>query len=128
LNNSNLPAATNATLAFSNVLSLQAGSYAVVVSNSFGVKTSAVATLSVLGAPVFFAANPGGIQYSNGLVSLQLSGLTGQGPVIIEFSTNLTLWFPIFTNPPGFGQIQFSDINASNYPTGYYRARTPAGP
>jgi hypothetical protein len=128
LNNSSLANATNATLVFSNILSLQAGAYNAVVSNSYGVKTSSVATLSVLGSLVFFATNPGAIQYSNGQINLQLSGLTGQGAVVIDFSTDLTNWSPIFTNPAGFGQIQFSDSNAVKYPAGYYRARTPAGP
>jgi hypothetical protein len=51
--------------------------------------------------------------------------IRGQGPVLVEASTNLMQWTPIFTNPPGFGTIQFIDATASNYPCRYYRAFTP---
>ncbi len=73
-------------------------------------------------------ASPGGIQYSNGQFVLQLSGLTGQVPVIIQTSTNLIDWLPIYTNPPAFGQFRFIDPNASNNPSTYYRAITPSAP
>jgi hypothetical protein len=121
----NLTAATNTNLALNSVVSSGAGSYDVVIANAYGVVTSATATLSVLGVPVSFVTNAGGMQFSNGQFYLSLSGLTGQGPVLIETSTNLTQWTPIFTNPPGFGTIQFVDPNASNSAFRYYRASTP---
>ena len=127
MNNDALTNATNFTLALSNVQPADAGPYQVIVSNAFGSATSSVATLSILGVPASFVTSPGGIQYSNGQFILQLGGLTGQGPVIIETSTDFVNWLPIFTNPPAFGQIQFIDPNASNSPYGYYRAVTPAG-
>src|SRR5439155_14061799 len=46
-NGNNLAGATNAALALTNVLPTQAGNYAVVVNNSVGGTTSAVATLTV---------------------------------------------------------------------------------
>lgn len=46
-NGTNLPGATAATLALANVQPAQAGSYVVVVTNSAGAATSAVATLTV---------------------------------------------------------------------------------
>jgi hypothetical protein len=75
---------------FGAATSTNAGSYDVVITNSFGAITSATVTLSVLGVPVSFVTTPGGIQFSNGQLQLGLSGLTGQGSVLIEASTNLT--------------------------------------
>jgi hypothetical protein len=124
LNNMNLPAATNSTLSISNIQSSDAGMYQAIVTNAYGAATSSIVTLSVLGAPVSFTTPPGGLQISNGQFVLQLSGLTGQGSVIIQSSTNLIDWTPIYTNPPGFGQLQFTDTNASNNTTGFYRAVT----
>jgi hypothetical protein len=122
----NLASATNTMLVLNAVASTNAGSYDVVVSDTSGSTTSAMATLSVLGTAVSFVTNAGGIQYSNGQFHLSLSGLTGQGSVLIEVSTNFTQWTPIFTNPPGFGTVQFVDPTASNHPFRYYRATTPA--
>jgi hypothetical protein len=48
----NLPAATNAVLTLSNISTNDAGDYRVVITNSFGSITSAVATLTVLQPPV----------------------------------------------------------------------------
>jgi len=121
-NGTNLALVTNASLVFNAVAASNAGSYDVAITNAYGSITSAVVTLSVLGVPVSFVTNSGGTQYSNGQLHLTLSGLTGQGPVVIEASTNLTQWSPVFTNPPGFGTIQFVDPTAGNYLQRYYRA------
>ena len=48
----NLPGATNAVLTLSNISTNDAGDYQVVITNSFGSITSAVATLTVLQPPV----------------------------------------------------------------------------
>jgi hypothetical protein len=125
-NSTNLPGATNCYLTFSNVQALNAGPYQAMVSNLYGAATSQVATLSVLGSQVSISAALGGsLQYSNGQVVLLITGLTGQGPVVIQTSPDLTNWTSIYTNPPGFGQFQFTDTNASNFSFGFYRAYTP---
>jgi O-glycosyl hydrolase len=121
----NLTDATNATLVLNAVAAANAGSYDVVVTNAYGSVSSVTATLSVLGVPVSFVTSSGGIQYSNGQLHLTLSGLTGQGSVLIEASTNLTQWTPIFTNPPGFGTMLFVDPAATNFRYRYYRATIP---
>ncbi len=128
LNNSNLPTATNFFLTITNAQPSDAGPYQAIVSNLYGAATSSVVTLSILGTPVSFTTTAGAAQYSNGQFILQLSGLTGQGPVIIQTSTDLINWSPIYTNPPAFGQLQFIDPNASNNPAAYYRALTPPAP
>ena len=111
-----------ATLVLNDVGAANAGAYSVVVSSPYGSVTSATTTLGVLGLPVSFVTSSGAIHYSNGQLHLSLSGLTGQGSVLVEASTNLTQWSPVFTNPPGFGTIQFIDPIASNYLQRYYRA------
>jgi hypothetical protein len=122
-----IAAATNTLLLISAVGSTNAGSYDVVITNSFGSITSATVTLSVLGVPVSFVTTSGGIQFSNGQLFLSLSGLTGQGSVLVEASSDLLQWIPVFTNPPGFGTIQLVDPAATNYQNRYYRVST-SGP
>ena len=113
------------SLTVTNLAIVQAGSYSVAISNAYGSVTSAFATLSISNVAASFTANGGGIQFSNGSVVLQLTSLTGQGTIIVEVSSNLVQWIPIYTNPPAFGQIQIVDPVASNYPSRYYRVITP---
>jgi hypothetical protein len=54
-----------------------------------------------------------------------LTNLTGQGVIVLEASSNLTQWTPIYTNPAAFGAAPFIDSAAGNYPFRYYRAATP---
>ncbi len=112
--------ATNSTLTFDAVQASNAGSYQVVVSNAGGSVTSAVAALNVTGVPVAFGAG-GGIQASNGAITLVLTNLTGQGSVVVQASADLTHWIPVFTNAPGFGGFQFTDTAAQGVPCRYYR-------
>jgi hypothetical protein len=121
----NLPAATNTTFALNAIAAANAGNYDVIIRNAYGSVTSASVTLSVLGTPVSFVTSAGGIQCINGQLHLALCGLTGQGSVLIEASTNLTQWTPILTNPCGFGAIQVVDPSTSNFRWRYYRATTP---
>jgi arabinogalactan endo-1,4-beta-galactosidase len=128
VNGTNSPTATNSSLGVVNVQPSDAGTYQVVLANSYQSVTSSVATLSVTGVPVSFLTSPGSIRLANGQVQLSVAGLTGQGPVEIDVSTNLMQWVPIFTNPSGFGTTVILDTNAGNYPERFYRAVTPAGP
>ena len=123
-NATQLPGTTNAVLPLENIQATNAGYYEVVAGTIYGTATSSPATLGVLGIPISFAANGGGLLLSNGQFSLTVTGLTGQGSVVILASTNLTAWYPLFTNPPAFGQFQFTDSSASNSPGRYYRAET----
>jgi hypothetical protein len=120
--------ATNNLLVLTNVQATNAGYYRAMAGNVYGTVTSSAASLSVLGVPVSLGNGAGGPQYVNGQLSFQLSGLTGQGTVVIQASTNLVDWQPIFTNPPGFGAVPFTDFGASNFSIRYYRATTPPAP
>jgi hypothetical protein len=121
----NLPNATNYTLSITNAQITNAGSYQAIVTNLNGPTASTVVTLNLTNVPVSFESGPGALQYSGGQFSLVLTNLTGQGVIVIEASSNLTQWTPIYTNPAGFGAAQFIDSAAGNYPFRYYRATTP---
>jgi arabinogalactan endo-1,4-beta-galactosidase len=127
-NNTNLPGATTSALAVANVQPSNAGPYQVVVTNSYGAITSSVALLGVTGVPVSFLSGPGSVRLTNGQFLFSLTGLTGQGAVEIDASTNLVLWLPIFTNPSAFGAVQLMDSNAGHFPQRFYRAITPSPP
>jgi len=113
---------TNFFLTFTHAQSTNAGFYQVVVTNVYGSVTSSVATLSILGVPVSFSTSGEDIRYINGQFLIKLIDLTGQGPLVMETSTNLTDWSPIFTNPAAFGEIKFADPVATNNPQRFYRA------
>jgi uncharacterized repeat protein (TIGR03803 family) len=123
LNGVDIPRATNLALTNLNVQITNAGPYQAVVSNTYGSVTSLVANLNITNVPVLFETGPGDLQYGGGQFSLLLTNLTGQGSVIIDLSTNLPEWTPVFTNPPSFGQFQFMDSSAAANPCGFYRAR-----
>lgn len=42
---------------------------------------------------------------------------------VVEATTNLTLWTPIFTNLTASNRLEFIDATATNYPLRFYRAR-----
>ena len=111
-----------------NVRASDAGHYQAIVANTAGSITSAPASLGILGVPVQFASGGVGLQLAGDGFHLQLIGLIGHGAVLIEASTNLTDWYPIFTNHPAFGGMEFVDPAATNYASRYYRATTPAMP
>jgi len=124
LNSTNYFGATNSTLIITNTGIPDAGPFQVVVNNNWGSVTSSIANLNILGVPVTFLSEPGNISYSNGQFCAMLGNLTGQGKIVVQTSSNLTDWVPVFTNPPAFGTLWFSDATASNFPSRFYRALT----
>lgn len=112
---------TNA-LSISGISPEYAGVYQLTVMNAYGASSSSNVTLSVLNVPVSFATGRSGIQILDGQVNLQLGGLTGQGPIVIQSSTNLIDWMPIFTNPAGFGTASISNLQPADSPSAFYRA------
>jgi uncharacterized repeat protein (TIGR03803 family) len=123
--NTNIPNATATNLSFTNVEIPDAGSYQVILTNLNGAVTSAVVTVTITNVPVSFAVGSGALQDSSGQFSLELTNLTGQGAIVIEASTDLVNWTPLYTNPPSFGALQFVDPNAGNFPNRFYRAILP---
>ena len=120
-NGASIAGATNATLTLTNVQSVNAGGYSVVASNFIGSITSATAELVVSGAASFQLGSGAG--WTNGGFRLQLSGPTTG--CVIEASTNLSVWRPLFTNVSLPSDFEFIDRTAADYPWRFYRAVKP---
>ena len=87
---SNIPAATNAAVAFNALQWANAGGYRVVITNNYGRATSAVATVTVLGPPS---------------ITAQLQ------PLSVPFGTNLTLRVAVIGTAPLAYQWQYGGSN-----------------
>ena len=121
-NNTNLPNATNAILAFSNTPLAASGDYRCIVSNALSTATSSKAKLTVFrSTPQFIAGGSGIDAYGN--FTLALSGLSGHGSSILLASTNLLDWESVFTNEPVLGTLFLTDSNRSYFPQRFYRFR-----
>jgi len=118
----NLDGATHSSLMLTNVPLSGAGTYQVIVSNAFGSVVGAAVNLTVLRSTPRLEVDAGSYGTGSNGFSLQLSGLSGHGAIVIYSSTNLSSWLPIFTNPPVTGSLQFIDSNALNAPLLFYRA------
>jgi hypothetical protein len=97
-----------------------AANYFVVVTNSYGSVTSAVATLAVFLPPQSFK----GVSTNSQQFGLQFSG-TPNYPYILQSATNLTPpvnWQPVLTNAADAnGNWQFTDTNLNSRQK-FYRA------
>jgi hypothetical protein len=113
----NLPAATNVTLVWSNVTLAQAGAYALRVSNMVGAATSPAATVRVIAPPSLGIAWPAGQP-----PTLSFAAPAGVGCIVLA-STNLVAW-QVLTNLVSTGApIQVTDPQASILPQRFYRLR-----
>lgn len=68
--------------------------------------------------PTWLFANT---QLTNGAFQLSLLG-TNQIHYVIEASTNLTTWTPIWTNLSSSNRLEFIDVHSTNFPLRFYRA------
>ena len=130
LNGRNLEGATNATLSVDATYWTNAGSYRIVLSNAFGVTTSAPTVVSVTRTPLRFDPSVASPSSPARQFPLRMLGASGVGPVVIYASTNLVSWSPIFTNPPTIGAFDYLDGGAAESPQRFYRAAemTVTGP
>jgi sugar lactone lactonase YvrE len=79
-----------------------------------------------------FAANGGTViatsrpyfGFNSGQFGFNLAGPAGR-VVVIDVSTDLTTWLPIWTNTIGAGALPFSDPQSNAYPNRFYRAVSP---
>lgn len=122
LNGVNVVGATNATLTLTNIPITSAGSYQCVISNSQGVVVSPPVILSITRWPLLFSLANGDTEMTADGFKLRVTGLAGAGPLVVQASTNLLDWQPVFTNQPSVGSVEFVDSNATNRPASYYRA------
>jgi hypothetical protein len=121
-NGTNLAGATNATLTFTNLPVTVAGNYRCLVSNVLGSVITSNATLTVTRQPLRFDVSPNCPQITNGSLYLRLLNLAGAGPVLIEASSDLTTWKPVYVSGPVVGTLEFLDVDAANHPQRFYRA------
>lgn len=110
--------AVSATCTLNDVQSAQAGAYSVVVSNAAGTVVSADAMLAVQAAESMrFVSTE---RVTDGAVRLVLTGVLEN--TVVEASTDMITWGPIFTNSVPAGQIEITDADATNHSARYYRA------
>jgi len=67
--------------------------------------------------------NPASISLGNDLFQVQLNGLPGGLPVVIQASTDFSRWEDVWTNTPPTGALDVADPAASGQPMRFYRAR-----
>jgi uncharacterized repeat protein (TIGR03803 family) len=127
-NGADIANGTNLILTNINIQITNAGYYQAVVSNTYGLATSLVVSLSITNVPVSFASGGADLQYAGGQFGLLLTNLTGQGSLAIDASADLKTWIPLITNPPAFGQFPFTDPAAGGYSSRFYRARVIPAP
>jgi uncharacterized repeat protein (TIGR03803 family) len=120
-----LPDATNFTLTITNAKIAEAGYYQAIVANFDGAVVSSAVTLCITNVPFSFLTDPSDLQYAGGQFALTLAGLTGQGDMVIEVSSDLLNWTPVYTNLSGFGDAPLIDSAAGSFPVRFYRARSP---
>jgi len=123
----NLPINTGASLAL-NFLATAGGTYTTTATVSATTSdpnpdnNTVDSTLLVSGAVVPPQLTPHVAAGSGGAFRLTVTTSSGQ-PVIIQGSTNLVNWIPIYTNLSG-GSFDFTRFDSTNYPIRFYRAVT----
>jgi hypothetical protein len=119
-NNSGLGNATASNLVLAALSPANAGSYAVVVSNSIGAVTSGVAVLTLATPPNLNLTTSNGSWVLGGSV---VTGLT----YVLQSATNMAapVWLPVFTNNTGgSGTVNFQPP-AAGAPLQFYRLLFP---
>jgi len=77
------------------------------------------ATIKYIGVPSPVMT---GLQRTNGPFHLRVDDVLQPGTLVIEVSTNLVGWAPLFTNTTPTNVVFYTDPAASNSPTRFYRA------
>jgi hypothetical protein len=115
LNGTSVSGATNAALTLLNAFPANAGIYSVAITNVYGSVTSGPAILTVL--PLGITAP---IRLPNGQFQFTFDTATGLH-YAVQYSTNLTDWYPLFT-VGGIGlPLTISDPNMAGNQQRYYR-------
>jgi uncharacterized repeat protein (TIGR01451 family) len=119
----NIIGATSPTLSLTNIQLQHAGSYSVVITNSYGSVTSTVAQLIIL-LPASIAIDPANVSATNVAVSLNsVAGLT----YTLQYKNSLqdSAWTDIPPSVPGTGGVLLlQDTNGSVLPSRFYRVRS----
>ena len=115
-----IPGQTNESIAIESVQSTDAGSYQLVVTNSFGSVTSSVARLT-LREPLVVQLRLAQAGVSNGQFQFRVTGPAGTNYVISR-STDFRQWTPVQTNWVVDGLLKFSDAISAASGLRLYRA------
>ncbi len=109
-----------------NVSVTSAGNYTVVITSPYGSVTSAVASLTVTipQTPPQIIASGTNFGFVANQFGFNISGAFGQ-TIVVDGSTNLVDWMPLFTNTAGNNPFYFFDPSATNLAWRFYRARLP---
>jgi hypothetical protein len=116
---------TNATLVLADLSAAHTGRYRCVIRSSRGQTETREAEVSVVAPPLEF--DPAGTFPGADGFHLRLTGLLGEGDIVIYSSPDLLTWEPIHTNSPVVGMFECVDRAATNGAQ-FYRAselRTP---
>jgi len=116
--------AGNPTLTLLQVGAANAGNYTVIVTSPYGSVTSVLATLTVT-IPSTPPQIGGGGTLLGSLTNqfgFNINAAFGQ-TIVVNGSTDLVNWTPLFTNIVGNSTVPFVDPSSSNYPARFYRAR-----
>jgi hypothetical protein len=109
--------ANNSTMTLNNIQLADAGPYSIVLSNFTGSVTGMVANVTVV-VPLDLMLTK--VQ-TNGFSEFQLTGTASHG-FVLQASTNLANWLPLFTNPTPGIPLNFLDVTSTNFPMRFYRA------
>jgi hypothetical protein len=111
------------TFTLNNIGVTNAGNYTVVITSPYGSVTSAVASLTVIVTPQIIASGASfGFTTDQSGFGFNISGVVGQ-TIVIDGSTNLLDWTPLFTNTANGTPAYFFDAASTNFPGRFYRAR-----
>jgi hypothetical protein len=115
-NQADLPGATSASLTIPSFQTANEGNYRVVVSNDFGSATSAEARVMIGSTPHF-----GQVQLLPGS-GLRLEFITlPTTNCTLQASADVTNWISLVTTNSPTGFINFTDADATNWPSRFYR-------
>lgn len=108
-----LPGATTETLSLANIQPSQAGSYAVIVSNSAGSVTSSVATLTVV-VPPSIVAQPTNQTIALGASATFQVGATGTAPLSYQWLFNGVNMAGSTSDVLGLANVETNQVGAYN--------------
>src|SRR5207245_2748909 len=106
------------TMTLNNVQLPDAGAYSVGLSNFAGSVTSLVANVTVA-VPLDLTITP---VRTNGMSEFRLTASASHG-FVLQASSNLANWLPLFTNPTPGIPLNFIDLSATNFPVRFYRPK-----
>jgi len=114
------------TLILPTVSVTNAGNYSVVITSPYGSVTSSVATLTVTisTTPPQIISSGTNFGFLTNQFGFNLNGAYGQ-TIVVDGSTNLLNWSPLFTNTANGTPFYFYDPAWTNFPWRFYRARLP---